>query len=178
MSRPLHFVERPGLAKARSLIGHLREAGVGEPALATSVLFIADGVHLRGYGRPLYGETWHRDAGGMPCVHGVVLGALSGRREGRLNPFAFDPDVVSGSDLDAVAEALAALRGASARLAAAADHAARREAFADVDACLRASPLWSDGPDGGPLDLLTPVRDRFGEAEADDRAFVIRHGAY
>ncbi len=178
MVPPLHFVERPGLAKARSLVAHLVDEGLGEPRLAGAALFVADGLHLRDHGRPLYGETWFRTEGEAPSVRGVLLGALSRRRETASRPLAFDRGAVSDTDLEAVAAALRLAGAALARAASAVGADAAREAFAAVDGCLRASPLWREVPDGSPFDLLAPARDRLDDDGVDDMAFVIRHASY
>ncbi len=178
MIAPLYFVNRAGLRKARSLIAHLRDGGTTDSRVIAAVLFMADGDHLVRYGRPLYGETWYRDTNDLPSVHGVVLSSLAGRRENGGQPLAFEPNVVAKSDLEAVAGALTATREARRLRDAASDGAARRTAYAEIDAQLRASPLWQDGDDGTPFDLLAPIRERLNDDEMSDQKYMIRHATY
>lgn len=180
-ARALYFVNHPGLSKARSLIGHLQERAIRDPALIAAILFLADGEHLYAYGRGLYGETWYRATEtGLETVRGTHLDALFHHREPGKPGFRFDRDAVSRSDLEVVASAVDGLQACVAGLGAASGFVESKPWLARLADAVRAGRLWQDGPAGAPLDLLTPVRARFGDdAEGvEDQAFVIRHGSY
>ncbi len=119
------------LDKLKSLLIWLQHQSLFTHDQITTALFVADNLHMRRYGRPLYGETWLRKKGYLP-VEGLLLRAVmrspaalqlhpnltlhSASAHEAMTEWAQIEEILSGSDLDALQRALDMLQPDLAQL--------------------------------------------------------------
>jgi hypothetical protein len=172
----MHFVRNPSVSKLETVLGYLGESGITDPRIIAVLLFTADGLHMAEHGRTLYGEAWYRDSTSPGyAVRGFLLDAILGHLRRTDRHGRFERDTVSRSDLVALDRATETLASTGLHLHG---DAARNQ---DRDAIIRAakaSPLWSEGPDDEPLDLLMPFEGRHGLAAREDCHTTARYRTY
>ncbi len=172
----LHFVRNPSLEKLESLLGYLGQSGIADVRVTAVLLLIADGLHMKRHGRTLYGEAWYRDASTPGYVaRGFLLDAVYRhlRRTDRLSKF--DADAVSVTDLKALDEATATMTSLGIALHG---EDARRQPPEQLRQAACMSPLWTEGGEGEPLDILACIAAQGDQNRMDDCHTLARYCAY